>query len=77
MFSNEFFVHQTLVTRRTPSGSFMILDILAFSLTGWFQDALTEFTRYFSTMNVTQWGIVSACAVFFGFLCLRGTGLRV
>ncbi|KAA1262291.1 hypothetical protein LF1_48540 [Rubripirellula obstinata] len=55
----------------------MILDILAFSLTGWFQDALGELTRYFSTMNVTQWGIVSACSVFFGFLCLRGTGLKV
>lgn len=55
----------------------MILDILAFSLTGWFQDAMSELTRYFSTMNVTQWGIVSACSVGFGFLCLRGTGLKM
>lgn len=55
----------------------MNLNILAFSLSQWFQDATTELSSYFSTMNTTQWGIVSACAVAFGFLCLKGTGLKV
>jgi hypothetical protein len=55
----------------------MTINILAFSLSIWFQDAMGELTRYFTTMNTTQWGIVSACAVGFGFLCLRGTGLKV
>jgi hypothetical protein len=54
----------------------MNIDILAFSLSQWFQDAVAELSGYFATMNTTQWGIVSACAVGFGFLCLRGTGLK-
>lgn len=38
----------------------------------WFLDNWGELTRYFSSMNTWQWGVVSACAVAFGFLCLRG-----
>ena len=49
------------------------LMILAFSLTGWFRDAMAELVTFFNTMNTTQWGIVATCAVAFGFLCLRGT----
>ena len=50
-----------------------ITILAAFSLTGYFMDAWGEFTRYFGTMNETQWAIVSACAVAFGFLCLKGS----
>ena len=50
--------------------------LLAFSFGDWFRDASNELTRYFSHMNTTQWGIVSACSVTFGFLCLKGTGLK-
>lgn len=50
--------------------------LAAFSLTGYFVDAWGEFIRYFGTMNQTQWGVVSACAVAFGFLCLKGTNVN-
>ncbi|MGB7325083.1 MAG: hypothetical protein WBD31_09435 [Rubripirellula sp.] len=50
----------------------MIPDLIAFSLVTWFFDAWSELVRYFNTMNTMQWGIVSACSVAFGFLCLRG-----
>lgn len=48
----------------------------AFSLQVWFFDAWGELIRYFNSMNATQWGVVSACAVAFGFLCLKGTALN-
>ena len=47
-----------------------------FSLSGWFFDAWGELVRYFNNMSTTQWGVVSACAVAFGFLCLKGTALN-
>ncbi|TWU23093.1 hypothetical protein Pla52o_26270 [Novipirellula galeiformis] len=50
--------------------------LLAFSLSGWFVDASNELTGYFKHMNVTQLGIVSACSVAFGFLCLKGQGIK-
>ncbi len=50
--------------------------LAAFSLSGYFIDAWGEFTRYFGSMNQTQWGIVSACAVAFGFLCLKGSNVN-
>ena len=50
--------------------------IAAFSLSGWFSAATHELLYYFNHMNTTQWGIVAACAVSFGFLCLKGTGLN-
>ncbi len=55
----------------------MFIEILAsFSLSGWFNDAVYEFVRYFNHMNVTQWGIVSTASVAFGFLCLKGHTLN-
>ena len=38
--------------------------------------ATRELVYYFNHMNTMQWGIVSACAVGFGFLCLKGTGVN-
>lgn len=59
------------------SGMIMLDVILAnFSLSTWFFDAWAELVRYFNTMNTTQWGVVSACAVAFGFLCLKGNGIN-
>ena len=57
---------------------FMMLNALvtAFSVTDWFYSAMHELVYYFNHMNTTQWGIVSACAVTFGFLCLKGTGIN-
>jgi len=46
------------------------------SLTTWFFESWAELVRYFHDMSVTQWGVVSASAVAFGFLCLRGNGIR-
>jgi hypothetical protein len=50
--------------------------LAAFSLSGWFFDAWAELTRCFNHMNTTQWGIVSAASVVFGFLCLKGSGVN-
>ena len=47
-----------------------------FSLRGWFFEAWTELVHWFNHMNTTQWGIVSASAVVFGFLCLKGSGVN-
>jgi len=46
------------------------------SLTTWFFEAWFELVRYFHSMSITQWGVVSASAVAFGFLCLRGNGIH-
>ena len=46
------------------------------SLTTWFFDSWAEVVVYFHSMSVTQWGVISASAVAFGFLCLRGNGLQ-
>ena len=55
----------------------MFTSIVAdFSFTLWFFDAWSDLVRYFGTMNTYQWGIVSACAVTFGFLCLKGSGIN-
>ncbi|XZE56281.1 hypothetical protein SH139x_002382 [Planctomycetaceae bacterium SH139] len=51
-------------------------NLLAFSLRQWWGDATAELMRYFNSMDVTQWMIISACGVLFGFLCLRGTSPR-
>jgi hypothetical protein len=47
-----------------------------FSLSGWFFEAWSELARYFYGMNATHYGILAACAVAFGFLCLRGSGIN-
>ena len=47
-----------------------------FSFSSWFFEAWAELVRYFNAMNTIQWGVVAACAVAFGFLCLRGTGIN-
>ena len=51
----------------------MITALLGFSLSGWFFSAWNELVRYFHEMNATQFGVVAACAVLFGFLCLKNT----
>ncbi|MFK8113240.1 MAG: hypothetical protein AB8B91_13610 [Rubripirellula sp.] len=47
--------------------------VAGFTLSVWFIDAWGETSRYFSSMNTIQWGVVSACSVVFGFLCLKGS----
>ncbi|TWT84472.1 hypothetical protein CA13_59510 [Planctomycetes bacterium CA13] len=51
-------------------------SLFAFSITEWFRDGIHEIVHGFNHMNVTQWGILSACAVAFGFLCLKGHAIR-
>jgi hypothetical protein len=48
----------------------------AFSMSRWFSDALQELVNYSDRLNTTEWAIISASAVIFGFLCLRGTSYR-
>ena len=50
--------------------------LAGFSLSAWFFEAWAELTRAFNHMNTTQWGIVSAASVAFGFLCLKGSSIN-
>ena len=50
--------------------------VTAFSITGWASEAWNELVRFYWSMNVTQYGVVAACAVAFGFICLKGTGIN-
>lgn len=52
------------------------LTFLAFSLSTWFSGAWLELCQYFNNMSTTQWGVIAAASVAFGFLCLRGNSLR-
>ncbi len=76
-FRRTFPPHVGFVTPFSPI-RFMMFDpiLAAFSFSDWFSSATHELVYYFNHMNTTQWGIVSACAVAFGFLCLKGTGLN-
>jgi len=46
------------------------------SISGWIRDIGNELTTYSSQMTTTHWGIVAGCAVCFGFLCLKGSGIN-
>lgn len=50
--------------------------VTGFSFSTWFFDSWSDLVRYFNTMNSTQWAVVSASAVTFGFLCLKGSGVN-
>ncbi len=54
----------------------LLSHVVAWSLQRWFRDAYVELTRYFEQMSTTQYGILAAATVAFGFLCLRGYQLR-
>lgn len=54
----------------------LLSQLLALSLQRWFRDAFVELTRYFEQMSTTQYGILAAATVAFGFLCLRGYQIR-
>jgi|GEM_PF-6729287 hypothetical protein len=43
-----------------------------FSQMSWFRELVDYSFNYFNRMDQTQWGIVSACIVLLGFLCLKG-----
>jgi len=63
----------------SPKKSWFIMltaALIAFSIQTWFRDSTGELLRYFSQLNTTQWGIVSACAVAFGFFCMRSHDVR-
>jgi hypothetical protein len=66
----------TIGTHHAAIRFVMPTAIQMYFLSSWFFDAWGELVRYFNTMSTTQWGIVSACAVAFGFLCLKGSGLN-
>jgi hypothetical protein len=63
--------NQTICQMFTP-----LQTLLGLGFRAWFSDALDELLRYFGDMNTTQWGILSACAVAFGFFCMRSQDLR-
>ncbi|MEM8667410.1 MAG: hypothetical protein AAGG48_07835 [Planctomycetota bacterium] len=47
-----------------------------FSPMTYFYDAWGELTRYFGMMDEMHYGVLAGCAVVFGFLCLKGTGIN-
>lgn len=49
---------------------------LVASISLWVQDVRNELMTYTSQMTTYHWGVVSACAVGFGFLCLKGSGVN-
>jgi len=55
---------------------FIMATIIAFSISQWFSDSLGELVRYFDHLNSTEWAIISASTVVFGFMCLRGDSIR-
>ncbi len=50
--------------------------LLLAAMSTWINDARNEMSQYISQMNTTHWGIVAGCAVAFGFLCLKGSGVN-
>lgn len=50
--------------------------LLAFSLTDWLWDSWYELRHYTTHLNKTQWGIMAASSVLFGFVCLKGNPIR-
>ena len=55
----------------------MLLGMLIdWSIKRWFSDVGAEFYNFLITMTPTHWMIISACGVAFGFLCLKGTGIK-
>ena len=72
---------QFTVTRLLPRlNTFLVAKMSLFGqtllLAGLFRDACNEMTAYTNQMNTTHWGIVAGCAVAFGFLCLKGSGVN-
>ena len=50
--------------------------LLAASISRWFWQSWAELTHYFDDFSVTQWAVIAASTVAFGFLCLRGNALK-
>ncbi|SMP58840.1 hypothetical protein SAMN06265222_106131 [Neorhodopirellula lusitana] len=50
--------------------------LFAFSLTDWLWDSWYELRHYTTHLNKTQWGIMAASSVLFGFVCLKGNPIR-
>ena len=61
-----------------PESGLTMIDLLLanISLSTWFFEAWAELVEHFHKMNATQWGVLSASTVIFGFLCLKGTGIN-
>ena len=55
---------------------FSIQPPLLASVSDLIRDVGNELTTYSSQMTTTHWGIVAGCAVAFGFLCLKGSGVN-
>ncbi|MEM9587385.1 MAG: hypothetical protein AAGA03_08885 [Planctomycetota bacterium] len=50
--------------------------LYAWSFSGWFWAAWRELCRYIDRMGTTEWAVMAAAAVAFGFLCLKGHSLK-
>lgn len=68
------FIQQTTTLIQEPT--WLSTSPLAFSMVDWFQDGWYELKHYCGHMGKTQWMVVSACTVTFGFLCMRGYSIK-
>jgi len=49
---------------------------LGASISVWMRDIQNELATYTGQMTTYHWGVVAGCAVAFGFLCLKGSGVN-
>ncbi|QDV61040.1 hypothetical protein [Crateriforma conspicua] len=50
--------------------------LAGFSVTRWLWSAWGELCSYTLHMSTTQWGILAASTIAFGFMCLRGYDIK-
>lgn len=64
-------------SRHTASIMMNLLSLpLTASISVWVRDVQNELTSYSNQMTTYHWGVVAGCAVAFGFLCLKGSGVN-
>lgn len=54
----------------------MTMLVLSFSIRSWLMQVSHELTNYFEHLSTTQYAILAAATVAFGFLCLKGHAIR-
>ncbi|QEG39799.1 hypothetical protein UC8_17970 [Roseimaritima ulvae] len=75
-FDVTFDSRTAIVASRTGKFECHMITALLVAYNFSFHYAVDELVRYCSNLNSTQWGILSACAVAFGFLCMKSNDVR-
>jgi hypothetical protein len=59
-----------------PGMSFLYQALEPALIGGIVRDLLNEMAGYKREMTQTHWAILATCVVIFGFMCLKGSGIR-